>query len=117
MAVIFALMLAGCPKLANDAYSLIVGAKAFTDKVASQHPECANGATTSVCVNLKKAVAAKDTLIDATEAYCAGPDFNAGGGCNEPAKGTPAATQATAKLQAAIAGWNQASTDLKGATQ
>ena len=108
-----ALFWAGCPKVSSTAYDLVVGAKAFTDTTAKQHPECST-ATTAVCVDLKKAVAAKDSLIDALEVYCAGPDFNAGGACDEPAKGTPAATQATAKLQAAIAAWNQASTDLKG---
>jgi hypothetical protein len=110
----FTILLAGCPKLVQNAYSVIVGAKAFTDQIAMQHPECATGVVSTVCVDLRKAVSAKDALIDAVEIYCAGPNFNSGGACDEPAKGTPAAAQATAKLQAAIASWNQAQLDLKG---
>lgn len=103
-----------CTPVERVAYDAVVAAKAFTDKVKLQHPECATGVVSTLCSDLAKAVAAKDTLIDAVEIYCAGPDFNGGGACNPPAKGTPAAVQAVAKLNAAIAVYNQTELDLKG---
>lgn len=111
-----ALFLAGCPLSPPEriAYETVVAAKAFTDKTKQQHPECATGATSTVCIDIAKAVSAKDALITAAEDYCAGPDFNATGSCNPPAKGTPAATQAIAKLNAAVASYNQIAAELKG---
>jgi hypothetical protein len=118
-----ALLLAGCPLSPPEriAYETVVAAKAFTDKTKSQHPECnpATGtaptaATSTVCIDIAKAVSAKDALIDAAEVYCAGPDFNAVGACNPPAKGTPASTQALAKLNAAVAAYNKIAAELKG---
>lgn len=118
IAILLLLPLAACTdKLAQAAYVTIVGAKAATDKAKTQHPECATAPTANACVIIAKAVSAKDTLIDAVEIYCAGPDFDAGKGCNTPQKGTPAATQAIAKLNAALATWTQAATDLKGVVQ
>src|SRR5690242_5337010 len=92
--LVLVLFLSGCPKIERDAYNTVVAAKAFLDKERSQHPECATGATTTVCIDIAKAVGAKDALIDAITVYCAGPDFNAGGACNAPAKGTAAYDQA-----------------------
>lgn len=110
--------LASCTdKLAQAAYVTIVGAKAATDKAKAQHSECTATPTANACVIIAKAIGAKDSLIDAVEIYCAGPDFDAGKGCNTPTKGTPAAAQAISKLNAALAVWTQAATDLKGAIQ
>lgn len=113
--LICAVSFAGCSPLESTAYQTVVSANAFTHRMKDLHPECATGATTSLCGFLSKATSAKDALIDATEIYCAGPDFNAGGKCNPPAKGTDARTQAEAKLRAAISLYEQAETDLKGA--
>lgn len=115
LVLISSLYIAGCTPTEKAAYDTIVGANAFLKTTASQHPECKTGVTTNLCGKLAQAVAAKDLLIDAVEVYCAGPSFDAGGKCQPPAKGTPAATQATAKLQAAIAAYKQAQTDLKAA--
>jgi len=111
------LLLAGCTPPEKAAYEAIVSSNAFLKSVKTQHPECTTAvpAATQVCALLKQATAAKDTLIDATEEYCAGPTFNNGGACNPPAKGTPAATQALAKLQAALTSYDQTAADLKGA--
>jgi len=108
------LLIAGCTPVERQAYNTVVAAKAFLDTERKAHPECVPGSGTTVCVDIAKAVAAKDLLIDAITAYCAGPDFNTGGACNAPAKGTPAAQQAVTKLQAAIANYNQTAADLKG---
>lgn len=109
------LLLAGCSPLERQAYNTVVAAKAFIDKEKSQHPECST-ATSTVCADLKQATGAKDALIDAITVYCSGPDFNSGGACNAPAKGTAGALQAQAKLQAAIANYNLVAADLKAAT-
>lgn len=104
-----------CTPADRSAYNTVVAATAFTDKIKSQHPECAAGLVTPLCADVQKAVAANNLLIDAVKIYCAGPDFDGGGACDPPKKGTPAFQQASAKLQAAIAGYNQAETDLKTA--
>jgi len=114
--LLVAVILAGCSPLERNAYNTAVAAKAFLDSERKAHPECQTGATTTVCVDIQRAVGAKDLLIDAISAYCGGPNFNAGGACDAPAKGTPAAAQAAAKLQAAIAAYNQTAADLKAAT-
>jgi hypothetical protein len=101
--------------LANSAYNTIVAAKGFLDSEKAQHPECPNAAT-NVCRLIGQAVGSKDLLIDAASIYCSGPNFLNGGACDPPAAGTSAAAQATAKLQAAIANYNQISADLKTAT-
>jgi hypothetical protein len=113
-AILFAAVLVACTPLERQAYETVVASKAFLDSVKLKHPECTTGATSTVCVDLSKATAAKDALIDAVEIYCAGPDFNSGNACNPPAKGTAAAVQATAKVQAALAAYNQTAADLKG---
>jgi hypothetical protein len=112
-----ALFLIGCPTGSNTpiekvALRTAAGAKGFLDSVKQHHPECP-GASSTVCTDLQKATAAKDLLIDATEQYCAGPGFETGGPCNPPTD--PAAKdQAAAKLRAAIDGYKQTETDLKG---
>lgn len=107
----------GCAPIERQAYRTFVGAKAFLDSVKKVHPECASGAVSQVCSVLAKATAAKDSIIDAAEVYCASPSFDATkdpGECSPPAKGTPANDQAVAKLKAAISMYNQMSADLKG---
>ena len=111
------LFLAGCTPVERTAYNTVVGAKAFLDTEKKAHPECGTWPSTSTaqwCVNINKAVASKDLLIDAITVYCAGPAFNNGGACDAPKKGTPGYDQAVAKLQAAIAAYNQVAADLKG---
>jgi len=114
--LIVAVTLAGCTPLERQAYNVAVGAKAFLDSEKASHPECSTGATSTLCVDIAKAVAAKDVLLDALTVYCSGPAFASGGACNPPAKGTPASTQAAAKLQAAISGYNQTAADIKAVT-
>lgn len=109
------LVISGCPSVVQDAYSTIVASKAFLDTAKKQHPECASGGTAAVCQKLKQATSAKDALIDVVEIVCAGPNFNAGGACDLPKKGTPGYDQAEAKIRAAIAAYNQAAADVKGA--
>ncbi len=107
------LPLIGCTSLEKQAYNVIVGAKAFLDAEKKMHPECTTESTT-LCADLAQATRAKDGLIDAAEIYCSGPQFEAGGACQPPAKGTPASDQAIAKLKAAISLYNQTAADLKG---
>ena len=111
-----ALLLAGCTPLERTAYNTVVAAKAFLDKEKAQHSECATVPASTVCTDLVKATGAKDALIDAITVYCSGPEFNNGGPCNAPQKGTAAYDQAAAKLQSAIANYNQIASDLKTAT-
>jgi hypothetical protein len=108
-----ALLTAGCTPVERTAYNTAVAAKAFLDTEKKAHPECISGSTTAICVDIAKAVAAKDLLIDAITVYCSGPDFNNGGACNAPAKGTNAYQVAISKLNAAIANYNQVAADLK----
>ena len=115
--LVVGLVLAGCTPIERTAYNTVVGAKAFLDTEKKAHIECAPWPSTSTaqwCVNINKAVASKDLLIDAISVYCSGPDFNNGGACNAPKKGTPGYQQAVDKLNAAIAAYNQVANDLKG---
>ncbi len=100
---------------ANNTYDLIAGAKGYLDSERTQHPECATVPGSDVCVRISQAVGAKDLMIDALSVYCGGSNFLNGGACDPPTKGTPAATQATAKLQSAISGYNTIVADLKKA--
>lgn len=109
-----ALFLAGCPAVERDAYNTAVAAKAFLDTERKAHPECVPGVTSTLCVDIAKAVAAKDVLLDALTVYCGGPNFANGGACDAPKKGTPGAQQAIDKLNAAIANYKQIQADLKG---
>jgi hypothetical protein len=115
--------LTGCSSLERQAYNVIVGSKAFTKSFSDKHPECgtrdANGKwiadlnnQATVCVAIKKGIAAKDLLIDAAEEYCASSDFDTGGACNPPSSKT-LKDQLAAKVQAAITGYQQAETDLR----
>ena len=97
------IFLAGCSPLEQQTYRVIVSSNAFLRVIDSKHAECSSpDQRDETCDLLRRAHAAKDALIDATEVYCAGPDFDTGGKCNHPAKGTPGAQQATAKLQSEI---------------
>ena len=77
-------------------------------------PETRAGALMDAAERLfiDKGIAAKDLLIDAAEAYCAGADFETGGACNVPTSKTIKA-QLAAKVQAAITGYEQAETDIR----
>lgn len=110
--ILFATLTAGCSPIEKQAYQAVVSANAFLKSMKAQHPECDN-ASSVLCSSLSRATSAKDALIDAVEVYCAGPDFNGGGKCNPPAKGTPGADQAQAKLRAAISQYEQIESDLK----
>jgi hypothetical protein len=114
--------LTGCSPVEVQAYRIIVGAKAFTTSIGNSHQEC--GARDSnqhwvsahnaseVCSGLDKAISAKDVMIDLTELYCSGPEFETGGACNPPTdKGVQA--QLVAKVKFAIQNYEQTETDLK----
>ncbi len=115
VALVLTLVAATCTPVEKQSYRTVVAAKAFLDSVKSQHPECVSGDNTStLCVDLHKATAAKDALIDATTVYCSGPTFLVGGPCDAPSKDSPAFSQANAKLQAALANYQSIEADLKG---
>jgi hypothetical protein len=114
LAIIFTLSFSGCTPIERSAYNTAVAAKAFLDSERAQHPECATGTQSTICIDIAKAVGAKDVMLDALTIYCAGPNFPAQ--CAPPVKGTPAFDQAVAKLQAAIAQYNLTAADLKAAT-
>lgn len=101
--------------LANSSYNTLVAAKGFLDAEKRQHPECP-ATQSNLCARIAQAVGAKDLLADALTVYCSGPNFLGGGACDPPASGTPAWTQASIKLQAAISNYNQIQADLKAAT-
>jgi hypothetical protein len=112
-------MLLGCTPTERIAYNTVVASKAFLDSIKSKHPECTVTAQTTLCIDLRKATAAKDVIIDAGEAYCNETSFAVTDTtpCNPAPKGTPAYSQALSALNAAISGYNQAQTDLKAVIQ
>ena len=114
LALLLCLTIVGCSPLERNAYNAVVAANASIKQLKTSHPECATGTASATCTLIAKATAAKDSLIDAAEVYCAGPNFNAGGACDAPKKGTDAYAQAAPKLQAALTAWNQIAKDLSG---
>lgn len=114
--LLFVVVLAGCPKVEQDAYRTVVGAKAFLGSVKNAHPECAAENAATLCVDLRKATAAKDVLIDAAEVYCNVATFGNTDTtpCQPLDKNTPAGQKALSVLKQAIANYSQSETDLKG---
>jgi protein involved in sex pheromone biosynthesis len=109
-----ALAMTACTSTERAAYNTVVAAKALLNSEKSAHPECTAASNNSaLCVDLRKATDAKDLLVDAIEVYCGGAQFEAGGACQAPAKGTPRATQLIAKLKAALSSYSQTEKDLK----
>jgi|SRR5208337_318515 len=109
------LVISGCPKVETTARDAIVGAKTTTDTLKAKYNCGTPTANLNACATILKVVAAKDLTIDALEVYCGNPSFDSQGGvCVPPSKGTPAATQATQKLQSALSGLQQTLTDAKG---
>jgi hypothetical protein len=121
--VAVAVAFAGCPPIERDAYTLVTGAKAALVDFRGRHSECApfdalSGLSANVklgpCILNNRLTSAKDAIVDAAEVYCSGKDFENGGACNPPAKGTPGYEQAAAKLKAAIASYHQIEKDAGG---
>lgn len=118
-------VLFGCEPIERTAYDIVVTSKASLVSFRSHHPECAFNVRTGLsqvtgnplCAANNKLTSAKDLIIDAAIIYCAGAQFESGGTCNPPSKGSPAYQQAYDKLSAAIAGYDQTAADLKGVIQ
>lgn len=114
LAVLSSLSVVSCSPVEKQAYNVVVGSKAFLDAMKVKHPECSQGSTSNLCGYLAQATNAKDFVIDTLEIYCSGAQFETGGACNPPAKGTPAYQVATDKLKSALANYNQVEKDLRG---
>jgi hypothetical protein len=113
--LVAAILVVGCTAVEVTAYRTIVGAKAFIGSEKQAHPECADASNTSaLCVDLQKATAAKDVMIDAEEVYCAGPQFDTGNGPCTPSSDPNTKAVAAQKVAAAISSYNQILADLKG---
>lgn len=114
--------LIGCDPVERTAYNIVVGGKSALTSYRTKHPECnfdlqtglSSNTTTSACIANNRLTSGKDAIVDAAEVYCSGNEFETGGACNPPAKGTPGFTQAQAKLKAAIASYEQIERDVKG---
>lgn len=113
---IMALLLCGfaCPgsqPLEQSARDAVATAKGYLDSAKQHHPECATADATAAastnCAVIAKGVAAKDTVIDAVNIYCASPDYSSNGGTCTPNK------DLQPKLQEALSNLNQTITDVK----
>jgi hypothetical protein len=115
--------LTGCSPIERTAYNTVIAAKAFLNSEKAAHPECQQNplpvGKATLCIDLQKATAAKDLLIDAIEGYCNLSALPATStvACAPAPKGTPASTQFLNALTAAIAGYNQAASDFKAVVQ
>lgn len=123
LALALVLTLTGCTPLERTAYNTVVASKAFLDSIKAAHPECSQNpfpiGKATLCLDLQKATAAKDLLIDAVEGYCnltalSATDTSA---CAPAPKGTPASKQLSNALSAALSGYDQAEKDLKAVIQ
>ena len=85
LVLLAALTMTACTSTERAAYSTVVAAKAFLDSIKSAHPECSSASNMSpLCADLRRAVNAKDLLVDAGEIYCSGAEFDRGAACQPP---------------------------------
>lgn len=119
-------LITACTPVEKVAYRTVVASKAFLDSVKSKHPECftrgiggrgfvptfSGTSTSTLCVDLTKATAAKDALIDAGEVYCGVATFG-----NDDKTPCHPVKSAEATLQNALANYTQAEKDLKAVIQ
>jgi hypothetical protein len=101
-----------CPPsqpLERTARDGVAAAKGYLDSAKSQHPECGGEApvASTNCQIIYKGVAAKDSVIDALNVYCASPAYSTGGGECVPNK------DVQSKLQEALNNLNQTIADVK----
>ena len=117
------LLLLGCDPIERQAYNTVVVSKAFLDTVRTAHPECATVENTAaLCGLIRRAVGAKDFIIDAGEVYCNVAQFDAAAPegqlpCTPPAKGTPIHQQLLDRLNSALAVYSLAERDLRAVIQ
>lgn len=113
---VMALLLCGfaCPgsqPLEQTARDTVATAKGYLDAAKVHHPECAAPAegtpVSTNCQIISRGVAAKDSVIDALNIYCASPDYSNNGGPCVPNK------DLQPKLQEALNNLNQTITDVK----
>ena len=102
------------------AYDTIVSAKAYLGQVSLANMNCFDlkfkPGSGVLCANLKKAMAAKDLLIDAAGAYCNQSNFGIvtnATGCQPGVKGTSAFNHALAALKLAMEDYKRAEGDLR----
>jgi hypothetical protein len=114
MALVGCMAVKSCtgPPVQEVARDAIASAKGYTDTAKQNHPECATGAQSTACTAIAKTVGAKDSTIDALEAYCSSPAFDAGTGPCTPPSGD-AGTAAANILASAVANLNQEIADIK----
>lgn len=110
--VLLAITLA-CPPsqpLEQTARDGVASAKGYLDSAKAHHPECviAPPAASTNCQIITKGVAAKDSVIDAVNLYCASPSYSDNGGSCVPDKAVEP------KLQEALNNLNQIIKDVKG---
>lgn len=109
--LVLCLFTVACAPIEQTARNGIATAKGFLDSEKAAHPECVvNAASSNACYLISKGVAAKDSTIDALEAYCGGPEFDNGGACTPHADLQP-------KLKSVLANLNQTIADIKKAVK
>lgn len=99
-----------CPPsqpLEQTARDSVATAKGYLDSAKQHHPECAADASSTNCQVIAKGVAAKDSVIDAVNIYCASNDYSNNSGPCVPNK------DLQPKLQEALNNLNQTITDVK----
>lgn len=92
----------------ETARDAVATAKGYLDSAKAKHPECPASVDLTTCKFLARATAAKDTVIDAVNAYCGSVEYDSMGG--------PCAANSSleAKLSSAMSDLRQSIADVKG---
>lgn len=80
-----ALAMSACPPsqpLEKSARDAVATSKGYLDAAKEHHPECVSDtpAASTNCTIISRGVAAKDSVIDAVNIYCASPEYSNGTG-------------------------------------
>ena len=102
------LILTACQPIEMSARDAIATAKGYLDSAKQHHPECASGGHSATCDVIARGVAAKDTVADAVNIYCASPSYTDQGGACTPNK------DAEPKLKEALKSLSTIMRDVKG---
>jgi len=114
LTIVACLVLAGCPKIEQDARDTAAALGGAITAAQAQHQECKTAPTGSACLTINKAVDGQNALVTSIEAYCG---WTAGVLPTDPNTKCVPVQSASTGLQTAINNANTFISQLKGVIQ
>lgn len=98
------LSMTACQPIEKTARDYVATAKGYLDSAKQHHPECAAaGSHGGNCDIIARGVAAKDSVIDAVQVYCASSSYDAGAPCAPNKDAEPKLKEALKRLDQVMA--------------